>query len=255
VLWDNRRAIRRQLEAELQGRQGQERLLTLQAEFPALKGLDDWSTVFCHLLDRSVPGHVKDQILGALIFVAQEDRDSGWNTVLTLAFWPTLESIQWQKRGWDPDAEGLWHNLYWQFLEVVHGIDVVRRPDKIAGRVFNTTVHNLHEHYRHKWDRGGGEVNLGNEAYTALADQLVGEDTTQVESRADLALLIRALKRLRDRGILSRTEFRLFWAVDIGGQSVVEFASRRGLAYHAVKKTRQRALRKIRRHWKKDKFL
>ena len=248
---DSRRRLRRQLEQELQSKPLQAKLAILQTEFPIFGAFATWLDVVDTLHNRAITQTAKDNLLRALLWVRQRERDADWNVVLTVVFWPALNSIYRKKYEWDSDVEELWYSLYSVFLEVLNRIDVFRRPDRLAAKVFNDTLHALYRLYHRKWECACWEIRLDPEIYDALVECVAGDGAAAIESQAELALQLRRLRRLRQKGILTSAEFDLLVAVDFDGQSLAELASKSGANYQTLKKRRQRALAKIKREEKK----
>ena len=245
--WDHRREIRRQLEVELEGKQCKKRLQILKVEFPAFERFDTWVHVFEFLLDRSVSDPSKDDVIRPLVWSLQRENAPELNTVLLLVFWPALSNLAGKKSAWDSDADALWHDLQWAFLEAIHGLDVVAKPCGLAARMYSATASNLRTHYRREWIHESREVLVAGRTAREDLEQMPDEDGPDIERRALGSLAVDGLERAYRSGRLTHGNFRLIRAVDLDGVSLEEFAQANGLTYEAAKKRHQRALVKLRR--------
>jgi hypothetical protein len=167
--------------------------------------------------------------------------------VLLAIFWPGLESIHFQKRGWDQDPEERWQNITWTFLQVLCRIDVKRRPDRLVQKVYNDTIHHLHDEYRRLWNRANRESTLDAEGIEALAGETKGVDTSDIELREAQEIEIQRLREHMEAGRITEADFLLLVGTRVYGKSVADYAREAGLDYQVAKKRRQRAEAVIRR--------
>lgn len=183
----------------------------------------------------------KDEILRPIFEAHTEDQDSRWRAILLAIFWPGLESIHFQKRGWDADPHERWQNITWTFLQVVCRVDVTRRPDRLVQKVFNDTVHRLYDEYRRTWSRTNREVASELEEIDALAGGVEGVDLAGIELRQAQELEIRCLREHLEAGRIREADFLLLVGTRVYGRSIADYAREAGLDYQVAKKRRQRA--------------
>lgn len=238
---------REQLEQELRGSAYQALLNKLQVTQLFLRRFRTWADVIAFMRDGSSTDPRKDEILRPIFEAHAQDEDPRWRTILLVIFWPGLESIHFQKRGWDPDPEERWQNIIWTFLQVLCRIDVRRRPERLVQKVYNDTIHRLHDEYRRAWERAEREVAAGPEEIEALAGGTAGIDTSGIELREAQEKEIARLRQHMQAGRITEADFLLLVGTRVYGQSVADYARGAGLDYQVVKKRRQRAEAAIRR--------
>lgn len=238
---------RERLEQELQSGSYQELLKRLQRKVPFLRQFRTWADVIVFMRNGTSTDPRKDEILRPIFAAHAEDEDPRWRAVLLAIFWPGLESIHFQKRGWDQDPEERWQNITWTFLQVLCRIDVKRRPDRLVQKVFNDTVHHLHDEYRRAWKRTKREFTADPEEIEALAGGTEGIDTADIELREAQEIEINRLREHLDAGRISEADFLLLAGTRVYGQSIADYARGAGLDYQVAKKRRQRAESVIRR--------
>jgi len=238
---------REQLEQELCGGAYQALLHKLQANQLFFRRFRTWADVIAFMRDGTSTDPRKDEVLRPIFEAHAEDGDPRWRTILMVIFWPGLESIHFQKRGWDPDPEERWQNIIWTFLETVCRVDVRRRPGRLVQKVFNDTVHRLHDEYRRAWERAEREVAAGPEEIEALAGVTAGIDTSALELRQAQEKEIERLRQHMEAGHITEADFLLLVGTRVYGQSVADYARGAGLDYQVAKKRRQRAEAAIRR--------
>jgi hypothetical protein len=238
---------RERLEQELQTREYQKLLRRLQKKEPFLRQFRTWADVIAFMRNGTSTDPRKDEVLRPIFAAHAEDEDPRWRAVLLAIFWPGLESIHYQKRGWDADPEERWQNITWTFLQVLCRIDVQRRPDRLVQKVFNDTVHHLHDEYRRAWNRTKRECTADPEEIEALAGGTEGIDTAGIELREAQEIEINRLREHLDAGRISEADFLLLAGTRVYGQSIADYARGAGLDYQVAKKRRQRAEAVIRR--------
>ncbi|MDH5527832.1 MAG: hypothetical protein OEY97_11055 [Nitrospirota bacterium] len=236
---------REQLEKEIQGEGYQDLLRGLQEGEPFLRRFGNWDEVLAFMREGTSRDPHKDDILRPIFRAHRADGDARWRTLLMVIFWPGLASIHRQKRTWDPDPEELWQNVLWTFLRVVCRIDVDRRPVRLVQKVFNDTVHDLHEEYRRTWDRTQPERPWDDEIHVLAVGHGIDFDRIALEELREAEL--RKLHGHRKAGRLGETDFLLLIGMRIYGESVADYARRVGVGYEAAKKRRQRAEATLRR--------
>ena len=238
---------RERLEQDLQGRTYQTLLRTLQRTHRFLRRFQRWGDVIAFMRDGTSADPRKDEVLRPIFEAHAQGKDPRWRVILMVIFWPGLESIHGQKRHWDPDPNERWQNVTWTFLQVLCRIDVTRRPDRLVQKVFNDTVHHLHDEYRRAWSRTSREITADAEEIDALVGGVEGIDVTGIELREVQAIEIRRLRAHLDAGRITDADFLLLVGTRVYGHSVADYARKRGLGYQVAKKRRQRAEASIRR--------
>lgn len=160
---------------------------------------------------------------------------------------PVRAYIHFQKRGWDPDHDERGQNIMWTFLQVLCRVDVKRHPDRLVQKVYNDTVHHLHDEYRRSWNRMNREFTADPEEIDALAGGVEGIDFAAIELREAQEIEIQRLREHLDAGRITEADFLLLIGTRVYGKSVADYARETGLDYQVAKKRRQRAEAVIRR--------
>ncbi|MBI2192065.1 MAG: hypothetical protein HYU36_08780 [Planctomycetes bacterium] len=238
---------RERLEQELQTDEYRKLLRRLQKKEPFLRQFSTWAEVITFMRNGTSTDPRKDEILRPIFAAHGEDEDPRWRAVLLAIFWPGLESIHFQKRGWDADPDERWQNITWTFLQVLCRVDVKRRPDRLVQKVFNDTVHHLHDEYRRAWKRANREFTAEPEEIDALAGGVEGIDFAGIELREAQEIEIERLREHLDGGRITEADFLLLIGTRVYGKSVADYAREAGLDYQVAKKRRQRAEAVIRR--------
>jgi hypothetical protein len=238
---------RERLEQELQTSEYQRLVRRLQKKEPFLRQFGTWADVIAFMRNGTSTDPRKDEVLRPIFAAHAEDEDPRWRAVLLAIFWPGLESIHYQKRGWDADPDERWQNITWTFLQVLCRIDVTRRPDRLVQKVFNDTVHHLHDEYRRAWNRTNREFTAEPEEIDALAGGVEGIDFAAVDLREAQEIEINRLREHLDAGRITEADFLLLVGTRVYGQSIADYAREAGLDYQVAKKRRQRAEAVIRR--------
>jgi hypothetical protein len=238
---------RERLEQELQTSEYQRLLRRLQKKEPFLRQFGTWTEVIAFMRNGTSTDPRKDEVLRPIFAAHAGDEDPRWRAVLLAIFWPGLESIHFQKRGWDADPDERWQNITWTFLQVLCRIDVTRRPDRLVQKVFNDTVHHLHDEYRRAWNRTNREFTAEPEEIDALAGGVEGIDFAAVELREAQEIEINRLREHLNAGRITEADFLLLVGTRVYGQSIADYAREAGLDYQVAKKRRQRAEAVIRR--------
>jgi hypothetical protein len=238
---------RERLEQDLQASAYQALLRKLQKEHLIYRGFRTWADVIAFMRDGTSRDPRKDEVLRPIFEAHAEDKDSRWRAVLLAIFWPGLESIHFQKRGWDPDPNERWQNIAWTFLQVICRIDVKRRPDHLVQKLYNDTVHHLHDEYRRIWARMNREFTADPEEIEALIGETEGVDTSDIELREAQEIEIERLRQHLEAGRITEADFLLLVGTRVYGQSIADYARGAGLDYQVAKKRRQRAEAVIRR--------
>ena len=238
---------RERLEQALHHPEYQQLLAQLQRKWPFFRQFPTWADVLAFMRKGTSRDPQKDEALRPIFQAHGTDQDPRWRTILLTIFWPGLESIHFQKRGWDADREECWQNVVWTFLQVVCRIDVQRRPSRLVQKVINDTVHHLHDEYQRVWGRANQEVTAEPEEIEARVGGVEGIDFTGIECRQAQVAEIRRLRAHFEAGRINETDLFLLVGTRVYGLSVANYARRMGLNYQVIKKRRQRAEAVIRR--------
>ncbi len=237
----SRERDRARLEQELQTDDYQHLLGRLQRNELFFQQFGTWADVIAFMRSGTSSDPRKDDILRPIFEAHTEDQDSRLRAVLLVIFWPGLESIHFQKRGWDPDPHERWQNITWAFLQVLCRIDLSKRPDRLVQKVFNDTVHRLFDEYRRTWNRTNHELATDPEELNALAGDTEGIDLVGIELREAQESAIQRLREHLEADRISEADFLLLIGTRVYGKSVVDYAREVGLDYQVAKKRRQRA--------------
>jgi len=238
---------RERLEHELQTDEYQKLLATLQRREPFLRRFAAWRDVIAFMRTGTSRDPRKDEILRPVLAAHGADQDYRWRTILLAIFWPGLMSIHYKKRHWDKDEpDELWQRIYWAFHESVCRIDLKHRRDCLVQRIYNATVHRLHDEYRRVWKRADREVGPDNVEIEAVAD-LTGIDLEDIDRRIAQEIEIEHLREHMDAGRICEADFLLIVGTRVYGNSIADYAREAGLDYELAKKRRQRAEAAIRR--------
>lgn len=238
---------RERLEQELESRAYQTLLRKLQGQHLFLRRFAAWADVIAFMRGGTSIDPRKDEILRPIFEAHTEDGDPRWRAVLLAIFWPGLESIHFQKRRWDADPDERWQNVTWTFLKILCRVDVKRRPARLVQKVFNDTVHHLHDEYRRAWNRTNRELKVEPDEIDALVGGVQGIDFAAIELREKQENEIDRLREHLDAGRITEADFLLLVGTRVYGKSIAEYAREAGLDYQVAKKRRQRAEAVIRR--------
>ena len=242
---------REQLEKELQANAYQKLLRRLQRKERFLRQFGTWADVLRFMRGGTSRDQRKDGILRQVFRARSANGDPRWHTVLLTTFWPALKSIHAQKRHWDPNADERWQNLLSAFYRVLYRIDVERRPDRLAQKVYNDTVHELYEGYRRAWVHENREFRADPGELEAVAG-LAGIDFAGIERRQVQDLEIDRLRVHLDAGRITEAGFVLLVYTRVYGKSIASYARELGLKYPATRKRRWRIEKRIRRFEEED---
>jgi hypothetical protein len=253
---------RERLEQEIQGTEYQALLQELQRRHHFLRQFCTWCEIIAYMRKGTSQDPQKDQVLRPIFQAHAEDQDPRWRMILLTIFWPGLESIHFKKYRWDPVyPDELWSNIVWTFIQVVCRLDVKQRPARLVQKIYNDTVHHLHDEYRRIWNRAEREKSVEQEDIQSLIEKreleaLAGKN--ECINFATLALQeareieIKRLRAHRDAGRISDADFLLLVGTRVYGRPIVDYARDIGLNYQLVKKRWQRAEAAIRRFEEKD---
>jgi hypothetical protein len=198
---------------------------------------------------------LKDEVLRPIFEAHADDQDPRWRTILMVIFWPGLVSIHFKKRFWDRDPDERWQNIVWTFLQVVCRVDIKQRPNRLAQKVFNDTVHRFYEECQRSWAPTNGDIFAEPEEIEFLAAGPEYSPVAAFELREAQELEIRRLREHVEAGRITEADYLLLVGTRVYGKPVVDYAREMGLAYQVAKKRRQRAEAAIRRFQEKiDEF-
>jgi hypothetical protein len=231
---------RKQLEQEIQSEVYQRLLYELQREKPFLKQFRTWRDVGSFMRKGTSKDSGKDEILRPIFAAHSKDKNPRWRTILLGFFWPGLESIHYKKRAWGRDPEDRWQNIVWIFLEVLCRIDVDKRPIGLVSKVFNDTIHRLHDEYRRSSSRAIREIPSEPEELELLAGGAEDIAFSDIDSREEKEKEIQCLRVLVEAGRINEADFLLLLGTKVYGKSISEYARESGLDYQVVRKRRFR---------------
>jgi hypothetical protein len=247
----SRDRVRDRLEQELQTGEYQNQLRRLQQKEPFFRQFKTWADVLTLMRSGTSRDTNKDEVLRPILTAHTADQDHRWRTILLVLFWPGLRSIHNKKRLWDrEDPDELWQRIYWAFHQSVCRIDVARRRDGLVQRIYNDTIHRLHDDYRREWLHADREAATDPVELSALAGVAEGIDFEGMDLREACQKEIDRLQGHLDAGRISEADFLLLIGTRLYGQSISEYARGAGLNTEAAKKRRQRAEALIRQHEK-----
>jgi hypothetical protein len=206
-----------------------------------------WSEVVAFMREGTSEDPLKEDVLLAIFRALAEGGDPRWQAILLVIFWPGLESVFNQKRGWDKDEEERWQNVTWAFVQAVSKLDVARRTDRIVQRVINSTIHRLHDEYRRVWDRAGRETATDPERIGTLPRASEEPAFEEIELRSDREAEVERFRRHMEAGRISEDDFRLLVETRVGGKSAAQFARDNGMSPALARQRRLRAETAIRR--------
>ncbi|PIQ83235.1 MAG: hypothetical protein COV75_08485 [Candidatus Omnitrophica bacterium CG11_big_fil_rev_8_21_14_0_20_63_9] len=229
------------LEQELQTDEYQNLLERLQRTERFLRQFTTWADVIVFMRSGISTDARKDDVLRPIFAAHAGDQDARWRTILLEIFWPGLESIHFHKRAWDVDPHERWQNIVWTFLQVICRIDVKRRPDRLVQKVFNDTIHHLHDEYRRVWTRADRELAMDPENLHALSGRVEGINFARIDLRERQQIEIQRLRQHMEAGRISEPDWLLLIGTRVYGQSLIDYSRLVGLDYQVAMKRRQRA--------------
>jgi len=222
--------------------------MDLHRREPFLRQFNTWADVLAFMRQGISQDPSKDEVLRPILAAHGEDGDHRWRTILLALFWPGLRSIYSKKRFWDrEEPDELWQRVYWAFHQSVCRIDIARRRDHLVQRIYNATIHRLHDEYRREWLHADREVATDPMELTELATGVDGIDFAAIELREAQEIEIQRLREHLDAGRITEADFFLLIGTRVYGKSVADYAREAGLDYQVAKKRRQRAEAAIRR--------
>jgi hypothetical protein len=237
-------ADRQRLEREILHEDYQGLLDQLRKRHVFLRGFETWGEVVAFMRRGTSRDPAKDVVLLPIFQNHAANQDPRWRTILLVIFWPALESIHRQKRHWDSDADELWANVVWTFLRTVCRLDPRQRFEHLVQKVFNDTVHHLHDEYCRVWVHAQRQIATDPDELATMhgvSDQpdFAADLRTEQEAR------IEHFRTHRDAGRISGADFLLLVGTRVYGQSIADYARNAGLNYETAKKRHQRAMKAI----------
>ena len=242
----SRERDREQLGRELETGEYQRLLHDLHRRNPFLRQFRTWTDVIAFMRKGTSQDPRKDEILRPIFQAHAKDGDSRWRTILMIIFLPALESIDSQKRYWDPDPNERWQTIVWVFLRMICRVDVNKRPHRLVQKVFNDTVHHLYDEYLRAWDYANHEIPTDPLYLEALAGGVEDIGYSLVDLRKEQEAEVRRLRGHKESGRITEADFLLLIGTRVYGRPIADYARDTGLAYQLVKKRRQRAETAIR---------
>lgn len=231
---------RAHLEREIRGRSCQELLDELQRD-GFLREFPTWPDVLRFMHSKGEDETAKDGIIRAVLHRRSGGDDPRWQTILLLTFWPGLESILWQNRSRNPDLLDRWQDVVCAFMAAASRLDVEKRADRLASKLFNDTVHRLRDMYRYREKATVDNTAVDPDQLPGLAGTAECRSLELVDIADEHAALSDHLSHLIRAGSLSEPDLRLILDTRVNGRSLSDAAKAEGLTYEAAKKRRQRA--------------
>jgi hypothetical protein len=239
------------LEQELEKGEYPRLLWRLRKVSPFLCRFDTWADVLAFMRAGTSEDPRKDKILQPIFRAHAQNGDHRWRTVLLVIFWPGLQSIFWQKSGWDPDPHERWQRVVWAFFHVICRIDLKQRPQRLVQKVINDTVHHLYRDYERDWNEAALAPSMAPELLEALAVGVEHIDFAVFEARDAQETEIVRLRGHMEAGRISEADFLLLVGTRVYGRPLADYAREHGLNYEAARKRRQRAEASLQRCEKK----
>jgi hypothetical protein len=229
------------LERELQRTEYQKLLGRLRARSALLAQFGTWAEVVAFMRTATWRDPRTDGILRSIFDAHAEDNDPRWHSILLLVFWPALEFIYFKKCRWVSDPSERWVRITWAFIQVLCRIDVTRRPDRLAQKIFNDTLHRFYSECRRGWNRMRREYAVDPEVIDVLAGGVEDLDIAAADLRRAQEASIGRLRQHVEGGWISEADFLLLVGTRVYRKSVADYARDSGLNYQVAKKRRQRA--------------
>ena len=243
----SREQDRARLEQEIQTARYQKLLQDLGRRDPFFRQFAAWVDVIAFMRSGTTKDLRKDEVLRPILTAHTEDEDPRWRTILLAIFWSGLESIHFQRRGWDSDDDDRWQTIVWAFLKIIHRIDEKRRPARLFQKILNDTVQHYYDEIKKAWPRSSHEVLAGPEEIEFFAGGTYDMGFAIFEFREEKEPEIRRLREHMEAGRISDADFLLLVGTKVYGASVSDYAREVGMDYQVAKKRRQRAEATIKR--------
>jgi len=243
----NRNDIKTALQKEIKERKC-ERLFKGFVESSGIAGFGAWDDIVDVLHDTRVSSDLKDCILSAMFIAMRKSPDPAWLTVMTVVFWPALNSIFIQKRKWDTNPEERWQRLYMAFLDALDRFSPEHRNFCIPTKIFCFTLNALYSEYQHEWAYKNAELNAASEISFQSKNDPESEFVDDSDERLEFMLLMARISKLKDRNSISQTDFQVLTELYADGLTLAEYAEQHGISLESAKKRRKRALESLRNH-------
>jgi len=246
-LYSSKERDRAQLEQEIETSGYQMLLRNLHRRNSFLRQFASWADVIAFMRSGTTKDLRKDEVLRPILTAHAEDKDPRWRTLLLAIFWLGLESIHFQRRGWDSDDDDRWQTIVWTFLKIIHRLDVKRRPARLFQKILNDTVQHYYDEIKKVWPRSSHEVLAGPEEIESFAGGTYDIGIAIFEFREEKGPEIRRLREHMEAGRISDADFLLLVGTKVYGASLSDYARELGIDYQVAKKRRQRAEATIKR--------
>ena len=243
----SRERDRAQLEQEIQTDRYQTLLKDFGRRYPFFRQFTTWVDVVAFMRNGTWKDLCKDEVLRPIFAAHSKDEDPRWRAILLAIFWSGLESIHFQRRGWNSDDEDRWQEIAWTFLELLCRVDLTRRPARLAQKILNDTVQHYYDEIRKTLSRRNLEVLAGPEEIELTAGGTCDKAFAAFEIREEKEPEIRRLREHMEAGRISDADFLLLVGTKVYGNSLADYAREVGIDYQVAKKRRQRAEARIKR--------
>ena len=176
-----------------------ELLMDLQHRRAFLRRFTTWADVLAFMRSGTSKDASKDEVLRPILAAHAADGTIGGGPSCSCCSGRgCVRSIQ--EEAWDSDdPDELWQRIYWAFHQSVCRIDIARRRDHLVQRIYNSTIHRLHDDYRRDWLRVERETAADPAEITERAGVIDGLDFEWLDLRQahqkEFARLQAALRR------------------------------------------------------------
>lgn len=193
----------------------------------------------------------KDPILRDLIAEHQLG-DSQASPVLLAFFYPSLVSLFKKKQWWRSDADLLWSDITWCFLESISKVNLEKRDVRLHSKIFMDTFHKVYLLCKKAWESPEVcESDLGSDDSGQPLRLEVSVSDAEMESyfqQNENQVMEEELQERLRSGLISEPEYFLLLGTEIYGHPLKDVAIQSGLNYEAAKKKRQRAKLRLKKH-------
>jgi len=235
--------LERELKTEAYGALLQE----LKRHSHFLGRFDAWPDVVAFMRAGTSDDPRKDEVLKPILAAHGRNGCPRCTLVLTVIFWPALESIARKSRKLSPDQDELWQDVHCTFLEVLGRIDLAKRSARLVQKIYNDTHHRLRDKYRRRQQLTGRETPTCEEELEVVAGVVPDIDFDGIAVREWQEAELDRFRRHLVNGTIPGTGFEVLAATRVRGMSVSQYAAEVGIGFQAAKKRRQRAEEAIRR--------
>lgn len=211
-----------------------------------MRQFETWSDVARFMRRGTSRDAVKNEVLGLILRSHAADHDPVWRLVLLVIFWPGLMSLHHKKRHWDPlEPDELMQRIFFAFLQSVCRIDVTRRGDHIAQRLYCGTMHRAYQSYERTWRHAKRELAMAPDELEEFGDAGVPDLDGAIDLLEERRRELDRLQKYRDTGRISEVECMLGVGCLVYHRLVAAHARATGLGYEVAKKRLQRLRVKI----------